>query len=332
MRRFFKRFSKLLLALLLPAVLLAACTNSRLVLRPLYNSLDDRIQKTALNYTDFSEQQTADIKALVDHFHVWHRQTQLSHYAALAGTVADRLSLDEPITAESVAFWSASLREYADTVGRCNPLYRSHDIIASLDDQQVADLQKNREEILFSRQADDSVDFEGGSAGESLEDEEDPVVSRQKRQAQTASRIRRYIELAGLDVTESQFNDYKKTLSERKYPETRFRNVLQEWDQRFFKLLDRRNEGDWPDVLREYIDARRSAFSARRDDVRAHNTMLWEAYAVRTFNGLSPEQRRFVGNWLAKLSVTLSSLAADTPSYKAAGAADYKCTGVKILG
>ena len=221
------RFAKLLLGLLVPLVLLAACTNSRLVLRPLYNSLDNRIEKTMLNYGEFTEQQTADISALIDHFHVWHRQTQLSHYAALASTVSDRLSLDEPITEEMVSFWSKSIREHGDTVGRCNPMYLSQDIIASLDDSQVAEMQKNREEILFSRTREDSVDFEGGSAGETIEEEnDDPTVAREKRQARTAKRVRRYIELAGLEVTESQFNDYKNTLSQRKFPDTRFRVIL----------------------------------------------------------------------------------------------------------
>lgn len=326
------RICKLLLAVLLPVVLLAACTNSRLVLRPLYNSLDNRIETTMLKYGEFSEQQSADISVLIDHFHVWHRQTQLSHYAALASTVADRLSLDEPITADMVSFWSRSIQEHGDTVGRCNPMYLSQDIIASLDDKQVADLQKNREEILFSRRQDDSVDFEGGSAGESIEHEDDPTVAREKRRARNAKRIRRYVELAGLEVTESQFDDYKKTLSQRKFPDTRFRVILREWDQKFFELMQHRNEADWPQILREYVDARRRAFSARWDDYRPHNTQLWEDYAVRTFNGLSPEQRTFVGNWLSKLAATLSSLAADQPSYTGARAEDYECHGVTILG
>lgn len=285
-----------------------------------------------LGYGEFSEQQTADISALIDHFHVWHRQTQLSHYAALASTVADRLSLDEPISADSVSYWSKSIRQYSDTIGRCNPMYRSHDIIASLTDQQVVDMQNSRNEILSSRERDDSVDFEGGSAGESIEERDDPVVARATRQAKNAARFRRYVELAGLEVSESQFNDYKKTMAEQQYPQTGFRDVLHEWDQRFFELMQRRNDNDWPEILRQYVDARRTAFSSRRDDVRAHNTALWEAYAVRTFNDMSAKQRTFVGNWLGKLSVTLSSLAADAPSYTGARATDYECYGVKILG
>ena len=321
---------KLFIAVFLPLCLLVACTNSRLVLRPLYNSLDDRIQKSLLGYTDFSSQQSEEVSALIDHFHVWHRQTQLPHYAALASTVADRLSLDEPITAKSVAGWSQSLRVYSDTIGRCNPMYVSDAILAELSDAQVAEIQVSRKEILIERRRDDTVDFEGGSAGEDLQEEIAPGTRREQRQAKNAARLRRYVELAGLEVTDSQFADYKQTLAKQQYPQTRFREILGEWDERFFTLLQRRQESEWPDVLREYVDARRTAFSDRRTRVRAHNTALWEDYAVRTFNDLSPEQRTFVSNWLTKLSKTILSLAADAPSYTAAKAEDYECRGVKV--
>ncbi len=321
---------KLFIAVFLPFCLLVACTNSRLVLRPLYNSLDDRIQKSLLGYTDFSSQQSEEVSALIDHFHVWHRQTQLPHYAALASTVADRLSLDEPITAKSVAGWSRSLRVYSDTIGRCNPMYVSDAILAELSDAQVAEIQVSRKEILIERRRDDTVDFEGGSAGEDLQEEIAPGTRREQRQAKNAARLRRYVELAGLEVTDSQFADYKQTLAKQQYPQTRFREILGEWDERFFTLLQRRQESEWPDVLREYVDARRTAFSDRRTRVRAHNTALWEDYAVRTFNDLSPEQRTFVSNWLTKLSKTILSLAADAPSYTAAKAEDYECRGVKV--
>ena len=330
------RTVKLLFIIVLPLFLLVACTNSRLVLRPLYNSLDDRIQKSLLGYTDFSSLQNAEVEDLIDHFHVWHRQTQMPHYAALASTVADRLSLDEPITRESVEFWSQSLRIHSDTIGRCNPMYVSDQILAGLDDLQVAEMSEKRQEILAERRSDDTVDFEGGSAGEDLDEVAEPgkdrEIERKKRQAKNATRIRRYIELAGLEVTDKQFQDYKATQAKQIHPKTRFREILYEWDARFFELLKQRQESNWPDLLRDYVDARRTAFSARRVDVRAHNTKLWEDYAVRTFNDLSPEQRTFVSNWLAKLSTTLSSLAADAPSYTGAKAEDYECRGVKILG
>lgn len=290
------------------------------------------MQKSLLEYADLSEQQNSEISALVDHFHVWHRQTQLPHYAALASTVSDRLSLDEPITAKSVAFWSESLRIHSDSIGRCNPMYVSGDILAGLSDLQVSEIQASRIEVLQGRRRDDTVDFEGGSAGEDLEEVVAPGTRREQRQAKNAARLRRYIELAGLEVTDAQFADYKKTQLMQKFPQTRFREILREWDERFFTLLQRRQESNWPDLLREYVDARRTAFSDRRTEIRAHNTALWEDYAVRTFNDLSPQQRTFVSNWLAKLSKTVLSLVEDEPSYTAAKAEDYECRGIKVLG
>ena len=330
---------KLIIAVVLPLCLLVACTNSRLVLRPLYNSLDNRIEESLLGYAELGGEQTNEIAALIDHFHVWHRQTQLPYYAALASTVADSLSLDEPVTAESVALWSQSLRLHADTVGRCNPIYLSSEILTGLSDPQVSEIQANRNEILQTRRRDDAVDFAdidasanaGGSAGEITGEEVAPGAGREQRQAKNAARLRRYIELAGLTVTDSQFASYKQTLARQQYPVTRFREILGEWDERFFVLLQRRQESGWPDLLREYIDARRTAFSQRRDSVRAHNTALWEDYAVRTINNLSPQQRRFVSNWLAKLSQTILSLAEDPPSYKAAKSRDYKCLGLEVV-
>ena len=85
------------------------CTNSRLILRPLYNKLDDQFESQMLRYGSFSEEQTAAISDLVDHFHVWHRQTQLPAYELLLKDVAERLASTDELSLEEVTNWSACL-------------------------------------------------------------------------------------------------------------------------------------------------------------------------------------------------------------------------------
>jgi len=157
--------------LLLLSMLVGSCTNSRLVLRPLYNSLDDQLQKQMLSYGEFDDAQKQAISGLLDHFHVWHRQSQLPHYAALSANVSESLRNRKTVSLETIQAWSRSFTQHASTLGRCSPVYLAGDVLATLDDQQVKELAQNRQEIRESRRKERNARLSelgldsGGAAG-----------------------------------------------------------------------------------------------------------------------------------------------------------------------
>ena len=292
-----------------------ACSNSKLVLRPLYNSLDNRIEERLLDYASFNEEQTEQIQELADHFHLWHRKTQLGYYSQLLGNFTARLKDTKSVSETDVERWSEIIRSYASNVGACNPFYASASIISNLSDQQINQIRDNRQAARESRRARRDAD----------EREIDQILAESA--SDRVKQIRRYLRLVNFTLNQEQLDDLRKTMSSTFRPNTPFRQIRDDLDAEFYTLLDKRKESDFNAMLISYMDKRRQTFSDRRIDVRVHNRKLWEAYALRTIHSLDNAQREVASNYLNGLASTINALAADTPSYTKRTAADYKCVG-----
>jgi len=296
----------------------AACSNSKLVLRPLYNSLDNRIENRFLEYANFDKEQTGQIQELADHFHLWHRHTQLVNYSQLLGDFTVRLKDAKNISNADVERWSELLRAYAAKVGTCNPVYKSADIISTLSDQQINQIRDNRQAARESRRA--RRDADDREIDEILAES---VSGRVKQ-------VRRYLRLVNFTLNQEQVDDLRQTMSSTIRPGTSFRPIREELDAEFYALLDKRKEPELDAMLKSYLDKRRLRFSDWRKETRVHNRKLWEAYALRTIRSLDHAQREVASIYFSGLSSTINALAADNPSYKKRTAADYECAGRTI--
>ena len=293
------------------------CTNSRLILRPLYNKLDDRFERQMLQYGTFSEEQTAAISDLVDHFHVWHRQTQLPAYELLLKDVAERLSNDEDLSLQEVKDWSSTLNENLSKIGICNPIYSASSVLQTLTDEQVIEAKKTRLEILQTWRRERATSKRASQTPE-------------QRVNDQVKRVRRYTGLAGLHLTRPQLQDLRETMLQRQRPSASFREIIDEWDVRFFELLNSRQDADWEMRLITYVNQRRQAVRQWASETREHNRKLWEVYFQRAGNSLDDEQRETVSNYLAGLGNTMRALSKDTPSFDKASALEYTCKGVDV--
>ena len=61
-------------------LLIQSCTNSKLIISPLYNRLDDRMRSKFNEIGDFNDEQTEAFAQRVGTFHVWHRQSEYRMY------------------------------------------------------------------------------------------------------------------------------------------------------------------------------------------------------------------------------------------------------------
>lgn len=319
----FRRFSRLIFAkkwcsVVLLSLTCIACSNSKLVLRPLYNSFDDRIEKRFLRYASFDTEQAEQIGDLADHFHLWHRQTQLGFYSRLLGNITVGLKDSKSVNETDVDRWSDAIRSYASNVGACNPFYASADIISNLSDQQIDQIRNKRQSARESRRAERDADTR----------EFDEILAESV--SDRIKQIRRYLRLVNFKLNQDQLDDLRNTMSSMVRPNTPFRQVRDDLDAEFYALLDKRKESDFNALLIAYMDKRRQTFSDRRDGARVHNRELWEAYALRTMRSLSHDQREVAINYLNGLATTINELAADSPSYTKRTAADYECFGRKM--
>ena len=289
-----------------------ACTNSKLVLRPLYNSLDDRFEDPIFEHADFDESQTREIEELMDHFHVWHRKTQMDGYARLLEDIVRQLRASDDVSADDVERWGEAFSGYRATLASCNPFYASANIIASLSDKQVIDIREHREKEREARRARRAED----------DDEED--------KAEHVKQTKRYLGLIGLDLNQQQLDDFSDTMDATLQPETPMGPLREKLDTEMYALLEKRADPNWEQMLIKYIDDRRQAFADRRKATREHNRELWTAYALRTLQNLESEQKKVAADYLDGLAATTKALAADDPSYQKRGASEYACLGAQI--
>jgi len=275
-----------------------ACTNSKLVLRRLYNSMDNRFEDPLLAHTEFDKNQTREIQQLIDHYHVWHRKTQLDDYALLLDDVVRHLRDKNTLNQTDIDRWSDAIQTYMANITSCSPFYASANIMASMTDQQISDIKRHREKSREERRAkrkkreDDNPDF---TLADSIDDR--------------VKQINRYAGLAGLDLNREQLDDLRKTMASVARPTTSFGDIRKKLDKEFYELLEQRDSGN---------------------ETRTHNRAIWESYALRTFQSLDDAQKRDAADYLDKLASTLKALAADRPSFQQQSASDYACMGQPV--
>jgi len=131
-----------LIACVLLMLLVQGCTNSKLVISPLYNRLDDRMRDQFNELATFNEQQTAAFEQMLGTFHVWHRQQELPGYAQLMKTVASSIS-NEDTTEDDIKRWFATAEQHTVAVRQCHPINFSFDLIRSFSDEQLASIEEH---------------------------------------------------------------------------------------------------------------------------------------------------------------------------------------------
>ncbi len=354
--------SKLCWTILL-CVSASSCTNSKLVLRPLYNSVDNRIEDRILAHAEFDTQQTQEIKDLVDHFHVWHRRTQLEHYAELIDHIVVKLRDDNAVSGDDITLWSNTMNAHTSVMGSCNPFYNSAELLASLSDQQIADIRQHRIESRQARRAEreanrlaadndvadeifdidpenigpediDSgdIDPEDIKSADRVQDDRDQnqIDRREASISADVKQITRYLNLIGLKLNKAQIADLTDTMRSRIRPETPFRIIRDELDEAFYTLLEQRTKPDLRTLLVASLDKRRQRLAQWRKASRDHNANLWQGFALRTLQSFDDSQKDSAAKYLSGLALTIKALAKDAPSFQKRSASEYQCLGAEI--
>ncbi|MEM6985350.1 MAG: DUF6279 family lipoprotein [Pseudomonadota bacterium] len=267
---------------------LVGCTNSKLLLSPLYNSLDNRIEKRVRAVVTLTREQNASVKTISDDFHLWHRWYELPRYAKLLADISKHLA-DNSATQETVDGWFESATEARNRLFLCSPTAESAEVMASLTDTQVDQINEELQSL----------------------DDDDDAFDDDDRGTEPHLRVRRYLSLMGFRMQPDQLDRLKAMFEATRAVRSEgpdWRTVRDEWNQRFVSLLEARNAPDFERQLHTYLEQRNDAFgSLRRERVRA----MWREYTYKEIQLLSDSQRRHASRWLGKLSRTLSSMSRD---------------------
>lgn len=283
------------------ALLLAACTNSKMVIGPLYNRMDDRLRDRMLEMADFTEAQRSAFDQRLGTFHVWHRQQELPRYAALMDDIARGAAEPDTLTPAIIEAWFARAEHAMDRYAECHPVHFSIPVARSFSDTQI--------DTIASHLQQQRAEHQARRAARTPEQRLDMRVANARK---WASRI-------GIQLSQAQLATLSEVFRRQNSLGEQYSGLRESWRNTLFEILRARNDVDFPERLAAHLTAYRTLLDKAEPGAMAFNRALWRDYALALLQSLSPEQRRAGIDWLGGMADTLRAVSRDQPSFRVAG-------------
>lgn len=285
------------IAVILLAVLIQGCTNSKLIIAPLYNRLDDRMRDEFNKLGDFNEKQTAAFEARLGTFHVWHRQSELPQYADLIKTIATSIE-NADTSANDVKLWAQTAERHSRTARECHPVNFSFELMKSLTDEQLTFI----EERFKEEQEENRARYESRTP-------EERIDRRLRNMTKWAGRI-------DLDFTSTQRAMLLSAFQQQTSLRKEYYRLSGEWNRQLFELARQQSNPNYDRDIAEHLDRLWSLLESEYPKEWQANRDLWASTALRFIQSMTPEQRNTTGRWLSKMGSTLESISKDEPSFQ----------------
>lgn len=285
------------LALVIATILLVqGCTNSKLIISPLYNRLDDRMRDAFNELGDFNEEQIAAVDATLGTFHVWHRQSELPQYAELLGNVAQSVASGDT-DKQAIQQWFDAAEQHSISIRQCHPVNFSFDFIKSLTDEQVDVL-----ETEFQEEFREDVERYANRTPEGR------IQRRLRNITKWANRI-------NMEITATQRAMLLSTFKRQSSLRNQYFALREEWDRKFFSLTRDRDNPDFDNKMGEHLNALWRLLEDAHPEQWQSNRELWKQTGLRFANSMTEEQRVTLSRWMSKMGSTLVAISRDKPSF-----------------
>lgn len=294
--RRFSRTAYPLLALVL-ILLVQGCTNSRLIISPVYNRLDDRMREEFNKLADFNQQQTADFEARLGTYHVWHRQSELPQYAQLMRTVVASIT-NADTTEDDVKLWMETAEARTQALRECHPINFSFDLMRTLSDEQFDFIQAR----FNKEQTKNRERFKSRTRKER-------VARRLKNTVKWAGRI-------GLDFNAGQRAMLESAFLRQVSLRTEYYALSADWNSQFFNLARNQDNPSYENDLQNHLHKLWSLLETAHTEQWQANRDLWQETGFQIIDSMSSSQRTAVSRWVTKMSVTLDTISGYEPSFK----------------
>jgi len=284
---------------LLAATVLGACTNSKLVIGPLYNRLDDQMRKEFHKLGEFNSEQIAAFEERVGSFHVWHRQNELPKYAAMLRTIAASVENSGQTKAGDVASWFETIEAHSQALRQCHPVNYSFDLIRSLEDKQInfienrfkSERKKNREK--YNKR------------------------TAEERATRRLNNIDKWAGRIGLEFTANQRAMLRTTLGQQISLRKQYYQLSDEWNRQLFNIARDQSNADFNTKMTMHLQRLWSLLESAHNEDWSANRALWRDFALKFINSMTAEQRAHSKQWLSKMATTLDAISKDEPSFTA---------------
>ena len=283
--------------LLASTLALGACTNSKLVIGPLYNRLDDRMRDEFEKLGEFDGTQTALFEAALGTGHVWHRQSELPRYARVLDDIAASIARPGETTPANVTRWAQEIEARSVAARECHPVNFSFPLMKSLTDEQVDFIERR----FASERAENREKYLERTAEERRE-------YRQKNIEKWAGRI-------GLDFTAEQRAMLRTALTRQVSLRQEYWALSDAWKKELFRLAREQDAPDYETRMGAHLDELWTMLETAHPDEWRRNRELWRDFAIRFVGSMTPAQRAAGSAWLAKMAETLEAISRDEPSF-----------------
>ncbi len=299
-RRGFIRFSGNYRTWLILAVLaiVAGCSNSKLLLSPLYNRLDDQIRKEFHKLGDFNDDQVAAFEQRLGTFHVWHRQSELPKYASLMRDIGQSIAKRDTTNKETIDRWFETAEQHSRTVRKCHPINFSYDLVKTLTDKQVNFIQRRfarerrrNQERYYSRTP------------------EERVERRHANVIKWAGRL-------NFEFTEKQKLMLKQTLQKQVSLRKEYYKLSSRWNRKLFAMARNQTSPTYNADMHKHVQSLWTLLEDGYTSEWDSNRRLWKTFALQFEQSLTADQRKQASIWVTQLAETLDAISKNEPSFK----------------
>ena len=275
---------------------LGGCTNSRLVIAPLYDRLDDRMLDALDELAEFDERQRAEVRARIDVGHLWHRRDELPRYAALLDEVAASVAVPGDTSRADVRRWAEEIEARSVAARACHPVNFSLGLIRGLDDEQLDAVERH--------------------LAEERTENREKYVSRtaDERRARRQRNVEKWARRIGIELDAAQRAMLRSALEEQVSLRRQYYRLSDAWKEELFRIARDRKSPEFEARLTRQFDALWQLLESAYPDEWRRNQVLWRDFAHRFVESMSETQRATASAWMAKMAETLRTVSRDEVS------------------
>ncbi len=302
-------------ASLLLLLIVSGCTNSKIVIGPLYNRLDDQMRGEFHKLAKWNEDQINQFESAVGTFHVWHRQEELPKYAALLNTIQASIRERNSTTAADVNNWVDTAELFTRNVRLCHPVNFSYDLMQTLTDEQVNFIERRfarERKRNFTRYLNDT-----------------PEERREGR----VNNVVKWAGRVGLDFNKTQKRMLTEAMGRQISLRRQYYSLVDVWAKDLFVIARKQDAPDYEQKMKSQVNKLWSLLEDAHNQEWQANRNNWREFGYEFVKSLSYDQRIHASNWLRKMSKTVNGISKDKPSFKVGNNPQIGCmVGAPING
>ncbi len=285
-------------ASLLLLLMVLGCTNSKVVIGPLYNRLDDQMRGEFHKLAKWNETQIDQFELAVGTFHVWHRQEELPKYAALLNSIQASIRERNATMADDVNSWLDTAELYSRNVRVCHPVNFSYDLMQTLTDEQVNFIERrfaNERKKNFARYL---------------------KYTPEERRERRVKNVLKWAGRIGLDFNKTQKQMLTQAMARQVSLRRQYYALVDVWAKELFVIARNQQAPDYQQKMRTQVNKLWSLLEDAHNEEWQANRVNWREFGFEFVKSLNYDQRIHASNWLKKMSKTINSIAKDNPSFK----------------